>query len=256
MGPAVYHMATVLTADLAAKGQATQLLPVFYPADSVAELIPDAKVQRLLLSGDWGAAAVWYALTSVAKYDASIDSGIKMTEYEVASVLRLCPGAKIVLAGYSQGAIAVHDAEDWLAVHESGELRHVLGTLLLGDGDRVHDTKKPEEKEFGTSKTSKTAPPEGLRVYLHLVAAQQVPFPTATANIANADDIVADFNIRHFAGRNFKEIMANVTKAINAHTGYARKVKVKGKLTMTYEPVLAEAANWVASLVLAVLAGK
>jgi hypothetical protein len=248
MGPEVDHMAKVLAADLAAKGRRTQLLPVFYPADSVDDLKPDKAVLKWLAAGNVAAAIAKYVTTSVFEYDASIDSGIKMTEYEVASVLRLCPGAKIVLAGYSQGAIAVHDAENWLAAHEPGELRHVLGTLLLGDGDRVPNTKA---KEFGTSK----AGAQGLRVYFYrhlpLVKPQDVPLPRSTANIANADDIVADFDFSHFAGRSVPEIESKVIKAINVHIGYARRVKVNGKLTMIYDSALRAAANWVASRVLA-----
>lgn len=251
MGPEVHYMAKVMTAALAAKG--LQLMPVFYTADSVVkDLTPSGKVLAQLAKGialkdsDLIAEALaTYKATSVAKYDASIDQGIQMTEQEVAYVLGLCPGAKIVLAGYSQGAIAVHDAENWLAVHKHGELAHVAGTLLLADPDRVPCTKA---KEFGTSKTAKTAsggcpasgwlgtaktaPPEGLRVSLKLVKARDVPLYASTANIANTDDIVADFSILHL-------INPGWLKDISVHTSYAGQAALR------------DAAKWVASQVLA-----
>lgn len=245
MGPEVDHIASVLTADLKAKGQATQLLPVFYPADSVSDLLPDKQVMALILAGQIAAAIAEWKATSVAAYDASIESGVTGTEQEVASVLRLCPHARLVLAGYSQGAMAIHDAENWLAVHAPGELQHVLGTLLLGDGDRapITDTKaegKSEAMDFGTAPASA----KGVRVRLYLAKAQAVPLPRSTASIANKNDIVADFAWKLF-------ISPGAQAAVDVHTHYAYVVKVNGKATMVYDKALAKAADWVAAKVLA-----
>jgi hypothetical protein len=241
MGPELFKMATVLATDLRAKGKHLQPVPVFYPADSVNELIPGSAsqiVQDLLGGLVTTGAVVLYEKANINKYQSSINQGIQSAEQMVGSILRLCPGAKIVLAGYSQGAIAVHEAENWLKANKPGELSHIVGTLLLGDPDRVVNTgtKKQRVTEFGTSKTpaSGTAP-VGLRVALHLVKAQQVPLPGSTANIANTDDIVGDFSWSHFEGKSIAQVGANFQKAVRVHTSYAN------------DPALTAAVNWVAS---------
>jgi YVTN family beta-propeller protein len=233
MGPAVDHMASVIYADLAAKGMAMARIHDPYSADSVDDLKPNAAVQALLAAGELAAAAREYIDTSVGKYDASMTQGIKDAESQVGTLLASCPDAKIIMAGYSQGAVAVHDAENWLAENKPGEFSHIAGTLLLGDPDRVPQTKA---KLFGTS----AAGAEGLRVYLCLfkylclIKPHDVPAPATTANIANAGDIVGDFALSHLT-----QFPADVA----VHLKYAHVVKGK----MTYEPVLESAANWVAS---------
>jgi len=234
MGPGVDYMAKVLAAQLKADGgQSVHLMAVDYPADPVSDLVPDNAVLLLIAAREIPQALALYKETSVAEYDTSIESGMTVTLLDVASVLKRCSGARIILAGYSQGAIAVHDAENWIAAHAPSELRHIAGTLLLADGDQVANTKA---REFGTSLSS-TA--KGLRVSLGLVKPHDVPLPQSTASIANKNDIVADFAFSHFA------------TGISVHTHYAYKATVNGKSQMLYDPALGEAAHWVASRVLA-----
>ena len=74
-----------------------------------------------------------------------------------------------MLAGYSQGAMAMHQAE--LELRDAGEtelLTHVAGALLLADGDRVAST---TAKRFGTA--SSTA--EGIRTYLRSAVPDGIP---------------------------------------------------------------------------------
>jgi cutinase len=234
MGPGVDYMAKVLAAQLkAGSGQSLHLMPVNYSADPVNDLYPDNAVLLLIAAGEIPQALALYKETSVAEYDTSIESGMTVTLLDVASVLKRCSGARIILAGYSQGAIAVHNAENWIAAHVPSELRHIVGTLLLADGDRVANTKGTE---FGTSLSSTT---KGLRVSLGLVKPHDVPLPQSTASIANKNDIVADFAFSHFL------------TGISVHTHYAYKVTVNGKSQLRYDPALGEAAHWVASRVLA-----
>jgi alpha-tubulin suppressor-like RCC1 family protein len=235
MGDVIGHLESVVAADLAAKGLAVAPNAVSYPADSVDVLEPDATVLKLLEQGAVAAALAEYIHSSVDKYDSSMDGGIKQAEADVAGVVRACPHARIVMAGYSQGAVAIHDAENWLAAHEPEEFSDVLATLLVGDPDRVPDSKA---KLFG-SMLQATEKGEGLRVYLHLVKAHDVPDPAATAEIANADDFVADFSLSDLTSSSFRKY------AMIVHTSYAHIVKGR----MTYEPVLADAPNWVAAKV-------
>ena len=236
MGVPVYYMGTVIAKDLARYGiKKMAYLANTYSADSVNVLKPSATVIRLIAAGWPGLAAVDYVHSSVDRYDSSIQQGIYFAEYDVRTVLAQCPHAQIIMAGYSQGAIAVHDAENYLAKHKPGEFSHIAGTLLLGDGDRTPNSKA---HRFG----SESKAGEGVRVYLCLVKflhiclvkPHDVPAPATTAEIANRGDIVADFtlgDLRHFKA------------AARVHESYARQVN--GKLTA--EKVLEHAANWVAA---------
>jgi Cutinase len=236
MGPEVYDMYQAVRADLTARGipMAKKPLDVDYAAASVDVLKPDATVMKLLEGGDAVAAAAWWVHTSVDRYDASLDDGIKQAEDDVAGALRTCPGARIILAGYSQGAAAIHDAENYLAKNKPAEFAHVAGTLLLGDPDRVKDTKA---RAFGTE----PANGQGLRVYLCLVKwlhiclvkPDDVPDPATTAEIADRGDIVANFDWRDITSS------ADRNQGMKVHTTYASRQK----------KLLARAANWVASLI-------
>jgi hypothetical protein len=228
MGAAVDHMFSVISADLASKGLRTSPLADSYKADPVTELLPDSQVLRDLRAGHLVAAAAAYIRSSVDPYVASIRRGIAGAEKAVHTVLAECPKARIVMAGYSQGAIAVHAAEIYLAENRPGEFSHIAGTLLLGDPDRVPRTKA---KMFGSS----SARAEGLLVRLGLVSPRDVPDPATTANIANADDIVGDFALTH---------LLDAGAAVRVHENYAIVAK---NGNARYEPVLGNAANWVAS---------
>jgi hypothetical protein len=188
MGKEVGDLAFQVRADLASKKLSVGLKPVGYAADSVSDLKPSATELALAKKGSSGVGAALAAyIAGVKRYDASMNQGIKQTEAAVAQVLSSCPKAKLILAGYSQGAVAVHDAENWIAANKPAELSHIAGTLLLGDPDRVPHSKS---KLFGSSPASG----EGLRVYLHLVLAHDVPKPATTATITNANDLVGDFH--------------------------------------------------------------
>ncbi len=225
MGAPVSYLAKTAAGDLRAKGLAMAYRAVDYPADSVDVLIPNKAVRALLALGELGEAAALYVTTSVNPYDASIDSGIKKAEADVAGVLAACPDAKIIMAGYSQGAAVVHDAENWLAKNKPAELAHIAGTLLLGDPDRVQDTRA---KTFGTA--PKDA--EGLRVALLLVTPHEVPDPADTAEIANSDDIVADFAFSHV------DTLSRAEHSASVHTSYTKNA--------ANLKLLASAATWIA----------
>ncbi len=224
MGPAVEDIAGTLTAGLARHGMSVSQVPDPYPADSVSDLDPSS-YELFLLLVDPPAAAIDYVQHHLDKYLASINTGIadavSLAEQSVAA----CPQTKLVMAGYSQGAMVMHQAELRLAAHRS-VLRRIDGTLLLGDGDRVPYTRA---HEFGSS----LARAEGIRTYLHGIAAHDVELPATTANICNAGDIVCDFNL---------ERLVDFSQAAKVHTSYA----VQTSHGYKYSPLLAEAANWLA----------
>lgn len=227
MGKEVDYLAYEVRADLASRNLGVEFKPVGYPADSVNDLKPSATVLSLLKRPTGVAAAlVTYVHQSVDKYDASMNQGISQTEIAVAEVLKSCPQAKLILGGYSQGAVAIHDAENALALSQPAEFKHVVGTLLLADPDRVPNSKA---KRFGDS----PAKGEGIRVYLDLVRGNDVPEPATTATITTIDDLVGDFQ--------GVPSLENYKAEAAIHSSY--------ETTITGSNLLASAAKWVTSKV-------
>lgn len=231
MGPAVDRMATVLSSRLATHRITVSMVGDPYPADSVSDLEP-SNGQLMLLPVAPSVALYEYAHHNLDKYLRSIDVGINDAVSLAEEAVASCPNSKLVLAGYSQGAMVVHQAELQLA--KSGQkkvLRDIVGTMLLGDGDRVPYTRA---KEFGTS----LARAEGIRTYLHGIAPHDVELPTTTANICDAGDLVCDFNLNR---------LLSFGQAAKVHSSYA----VQKRRGIAYKPVLASAANWLASKIIA-----
>src|SRR5260370_41205172 len=113
MGAEVSHLKDVLAGRLQTAGLGLTAQAVRYPADSVSELIPEPGVVPWLLK--------------VHKYLRSIDKGVAATVRQSEAVIGFCPQTDIVLAGYSQRAIVVHQAQLRLA-GVPGALPHAAGT--------------------------------------------------------------------------------------------------------------------------------
>lgn len=235
MGPEVEKMADVLEAALAPHHLLLSKVADRYPADSVTDLDPFHDLGSLSLKNLWPA--------RIAKYVASIDTGIANAESDAKAKIRQCPSAQLIFAGYSQGAIVMHQVELKLA-NDQEVMSHVAGTLLLGDGDRAPNSRAmlfgataPDE-----SKAALKAD-EGLRAYFKLPGPRDVPLPATTAEICSADDIVCDFKLAH------DDTPARVKKALRVHTSYAIKDK-QGDAT-SYSPLLADAASWLGAKIIA-----
>ncbi|MCW2968773.1 MAG: hypothetical protein JWM71_2545, partial [Solirubrobacteraceae bacterium] len=139
----------------------------------------------------------------------------------------------LVLAGYSQGAMAVHEAERRMAAAHDPALSRIGGTLLLGDGDRVDGTRA---RHFGSARPEAV----GVRTYVHPGNGHDVPLAQSTADICDAGDLICDFAIRELAGP------AAIRRAIGIHTAYAPRHGA-GR----YSPLLGQAATWVADRIAA-----
>jgi hypothetical protein len=241
MGPEVGHMAQLVKGGLAAKGLDMALTPVSYTAASADLLMPGATVQSELAAGNTRAAVENWIQTSLDPYDASIDDGITRTQEDAEAAVGQCPGVKLVMGGYSQGAIAIHDAEVWLAANKPSVFRHVAGTLLLADPDRVPNSKA---ENFGDPPAAPGD--EGVRTWLCLsgylcaVTPHDVPSPATTADIVQSGDLVGDFKLSDLEDPGNLEEPGGPAYI---HTHYAALVNGQ----MTYQPELATAANWVAS---------
>jgi cutinase len=188
----------------------------------------------------------------------SINEGI--TTYalpEVKTVVVQCPRAGLVLAGYSQGAMVMHQVEWQLP---GSALSHIKGTLLVADGDRVPDTKAAYTKDTKAVYTKLGISPspargEGIRTYVgrsplaplvpFLVERKDVRLYKTTVSICNADDIVCDFNVTHMiAGSSPRHPLAAL-KLIEKHFSDDGKIHANSYTSGLLTP----AAKWLAQLI-------
>jgi hypothetical protein len=208
-----------------------------YPADPVTDLYPSVLEVGLFLV-DPPAAAKYYYNHNLKKFLASVSQGVTDTVKALTDYHAACPATVFVAGGYSLGAMVIHQAENKLSASLQGT---IAGTLLLGDGNRVVNTKA---KEFGTS----PARGQGVSTYLSkyvksLGPIRDVPLYATTANICNIHDAVCDFNsyvIEHFPA------------AGKVHTSYAKCTKDN---LCIYQTVLSTAATWVGNAVINRLVG-
>jgi hypothetical protein len=199
-GVEIYAVYTRMEGDL--PGLSLTPTPVLdgYLADSVDVLYPSGGEEALIaaalrggpLAGPLAVLALekWKA-NHLDHFIASINSGTTAVLAYVRAEESRCPSTAIVLAGYSQGAMAIHQAELRMTKHERA---HVAGTILLADGDRVGLT----DAEYTLGSSPRDG--EGIRTYLRANSRQDVPIPRTTVDICNIHDLVCDFtagSIRH-----------------------------------------------------------
>lgn len=227
-----------LHSQLSARSISSSAAPIYgisgttttYTAASVSVLYPTS-AELVGLAGGPGAKAAamaYYMHHNYLKYNSSITSGTSVTVYDLESEARRCPHTQVVVSGYSQGAIAVHDAENYLKAHDAWALKNVVATLLIGDGDKVANSKAVR---FGSAPLAG----EGLRSYFHAldrVPRTDVASPSATAEIQNQRDIVGDFTMWD---------LFHWKTSGTVHTTY--------NTTSTNIAMLKSAANWAAKKV-------
>jgi hypothetical protein len=111
IGPVVYQSYLQLQSDLAASGRTITAEAVQYPAAPVP------------LDGGLGG---WMGFMD------SVKEGTAAAAKQFTAFTERCPDTKVVLAGYSQGAMVIHRNLEDLADNPS-----VAAALLIADGDRL-----------------------------------------------------------------------------------------------------------------------
>lgn len=234
LGPEVYTMFVELQKRLARSNLQARRIAISYEASGVEEMLPT----KGIVAGLASPATVGIALAAwqrrIAGYEASIDQGVENT----LGVLRTldsgrCGDAKVILGGYSQGAMVMHQAELRLADgDESAILDGIVGTLLLADGDRARSS---AAASFGGSDSAAI----GIRPTAHFTNGRDVPLPATTANICVPDDIVCDF------------APTNLIRGGRLHTSYVDYNKEK---VTRVDPSIEDGVAWVANNIIATTA--
>jgi hypothetical protein len=168
MGEIVYQSYRALQQRLAAEGRTITAEAVDYPAKDVP---PDAGV------GDW------------LDYMGSVDAGTNALGAQYAAFIAQCPTTKAVLAGYSQGAMAVHRN-----LVNIGADPNLAAALLIADGDRhPNDTTvnigsaSPDPEKTGGAA-------QDWPILAHAPALLPANIGVRTISVCDAGDAVCDYD--------------------------------------------------------------
>ncbi|WP_082929549.1 cutinase family protein [Mycobacterium sp. 852013-51886_SCH5428379] len=139
----------------------------------------------------------------------SVDAGTAALNAQYAAFVQRCPSSKVVLAGYSQGAMVVH--RNLQAFSQSPNL---AAALLVADGDRL-----PTDATYNLgSVTSVPGAGKGVAQDWPILAHAPAPLPldvaARTVSVCDLGDAVCDYDPE-------AEDAMNPT-AVAIHTSYAR----------------------------------
>jgi hypothetical protein len=189
MGRVIDESFTDLSSNLQHDGRTVTAEDVVYPAVPV----PDQNGGI----GDW------------LGFMGSVDAGAKALGEEYASFVAQCPTSKVVLAGYSQGAMVVHRNLDALA-----ESPNLAAVLLIADGDR-----RPDDPTLNLG-TASGVPEHGKGVaqdwpiLAHAPGALNPQLGARTISVCNLNDAVCDYN------EDADDSAAAYARRVAVHTSY------------------------------------
>lgn len=165
---------------------------ISYTAAPVDVLIPSKRVMTQINNpGTRPFGLLNYKTEHFDRYMASVDQGVDAMISAIQISYYNCPAEKVVVSGYSQGALVVHRAVNILHDRDPKALDAVAAIVLISDPAR---TPNSNTIKFGGS--SRDA--QGVETYLKAFFLQgenrDIRLPGVTANVCDAADIVCDFN--------------------------------------------------------------
>lgn len=188
MGRVVFHSFQELSQQVHQDGRTMTAEAVDYPAVAV----PD----------DDGGAGEWLGFMG------SVDTGAAALGAQYESFVQRCPTSKVVLAGYSQGAMVVHRNLAALAASPN-----LAAALLIADGDR-----RPDDPTFNIGSVT-AVPGAGKGVAQDWPILAHAPGPMApevgarTISVCDLRDAVCDYD---------PDAEETSPYAIAVHTSYGR----------------------------------
>jgi cutinase len=151
MGDVIYQSYLQLRSELAANGQTIDAEAVQYPAAPVP------------LEGGIGG---WLDFLG------SVGDGKDATAKQFKAFTAMCPNTKVVLAGYSQGAMVIHRN-----LYDLADDPHVAAALLVADGDRLP---KDTTLDMGSTATAMSSTPDAGKGDVGKGVAQEHSFLAST----------------------------------------------------------------------------
>ncbi|GFG52156.1 cutinase [Mycolicibacterium agri] len=168
MGRVIYQSYQELAAQLEEEGRTITAEAVNYPAKDVPI---DAGVL------DW------------ADYMGSVDTGTAALGGQYAAFTAQCPETKVVLAGYSQGAMVVHRN-----LHAIGAHPNLAAALLIADGDRIPDDTTVNIGSASTDPEKTGGAAQDWPILAHAPAKLPANIGVRTISVCDAGDAVCDYD--------------------------------------------------------------
>ena len=168
MGQIVYQSYQALQQQLAAEGRTITAEAVNYAAEDVPA---DAGV------GDW------------LDYMGSVDTGTNALGAQYAAFTAQCPDTKVVLAGYSQGAMVVH--RNLAAL---GADPNLSAALLIADGDRHPDDTTVNIGSASTDPEKTGGAAQDWPILAHAPEKLPANIGVRTISVCDAGDAVCDYD--------------------------------------------------------------
>jgi Cutinase len=168
MGAIVYQSYQALAQQLAQEGRTISAEAVNYPAEDVPD---DAGV------GDW------------LDYMGSVDAGTAALGAQYADFTARCPESKVVLAGYSQGAMVVH--RNLVTI---GANPNMAAALLIADGDRHPDDTTVNIGTASTDPEKTGGAAQDWPILAHAPAILPANIGVRTISVCDAGDAVCDYD--------------------------------------------------------------
>ena len=242
LGPTVGKLADQIEGRL--DEQAVGRLAVRYEAAGVETLIPSREQAGLFARSIFGpdspehkarraaAIAASFKVQRLGGYTASIDEGVRSAQQQLTAVQETCPKTSYILAGFSQGAMVMHQSLLRLAdADEDDTLDKIIATVLIADGDRVKNTS-------ATQVGSAPSAARGVRSAFSVNERDSKPKPDMVVyDVCVEGDLVCDFSLLRIVRPSASQTMAAVNKSATIHTSTYRDKT---------NPVLAEVADLIA----------
>ena len=191
MGRVVYQSLRELSAEVQKDGRTMTSEAVDYPA--------------VAAPGEDGGAGEWLGFIG------SVDAGAAALGKQYEGFVQRCPTSKVVLAGYSQGAMVVHRN-----LHALAASPNLAAALLVADGDRL-----PEDPTLNLG-TASGIPERGKGAAQDwpILAHAPAPLPPAigarTISVCDLGDAVCDYD------PDGDDSSAAYARGVSVHTSYAK----------------------------------
>ena len=187
MGPVIFQSYRDLAQRVQRDGQTITAEAVDYPAKAVPA------------DGD---------LLGWAGFMSSVNAGTSALGAQYASFTQRCPASKVVLAGYSQGAMVVHRNLQALADNPN-----VAAALLVADGDRLPDDSVITVGSVTATPGKGQGVAQDWPILAHAPAKLPLTIGSRTISVCDRGDAVCDYD------SDSKQV---TSAAVAVHTSYAR----------------------------------
>ena len=124
-----------------------------------------------------------------ADFMGSVDAGTAALGGQYASFSQRCPNTKVVLAGYSQGAMVVHRN-----LHALAQSPNLTAALLIADGDRIPDDNTVNVGSAPSDPETVGGAAQDWPTLAHAPEKLPANVGTRTIRVCDAGDAVCDYD--------------------------------------------------------------